>query len=255
MNDPTSPPTFDTEYAQAWIDLTIVPPSLSAFAMEWKVVDTTTLCDHKYILFRVRSRDLTPRRWLTRTGQARVLASLGRRRWFGQVSNCEIQDPSTLDLILDHFYDVFRQLRAANMQNVRFTTNSKIWWTDDIARERSFVRGLRRWFQRTRDPSERLVRRDIYYSALRKFGARIARAKEVALRNFSNEQSKKCLFGDIFKLAFNKLRSPVCLPRHPNCVSSALCPYSSGCTDRTGFVFNGFCRSCARAGGGSSALP
>ncbi|KAH9367193.1 hypothetical protein HPB48_006121 [Haemaphysalis longicornis] len=72
-------------------------------------------------------------------------------------------------------------------------------------------------FQRTRDQTERLVRRDTYYSAFRKFRARSAQAKEVALRKISNEQTKKCLFGDPFKLAFNKFRPPVCLP-------SLLCP-------------------------------
>ncbi|KAH9384765.1 hypothetical protein HPB48_026778 [Haemaphysalis longicornis] len=127
MNDPCSPPTFDTDYAQAWIDLTVVSRSLSAFAVEWKVADTTTLCDHEYIMFRVRSRDLPQRRWLTCAGQVRVPASLGRERWFDQVSNCAIQYPNTLDLVLDHFYDVFNQLRAANVHNVRFSSNSKIW--------------------------------------------------------------------------------------------------------------------------------
>lgn len=66
---------------------------------------------------------------------------------------------------------------------------------------------FRRRFQRERDPVERLVRRDIYYSALRKYKCHIAKAKDSAIRKFCDENTRKCLFSEPYKLAFQKLRS------------------------------------------------
>ncbi|KAH9374467.1 hypothetical protein HPB48_012475 [Haemaphysalis longicornis] len=157
LNDPASIPTFSTDYSDAWIDITIFSSAWRNFATAWKVCDTPTLSDHRYILFSVRSSRLPSCRRLTRAGRSRVSASLAATRWFRQVSNCHLDDPQSLDFVVDHFYDTLENARAANMATVRVYPQAKPWWSDEIARQRSWVRGLRRRYQCTSDLAERLT--------------------------------------------------------------------------------------------------
>lgn len=43
INDATSPPTFETEYAQAWIDLTIFSLVWRRFATTWRLRRANTI--------------------------------------------------------------------------------------------------------------------------------------------------------------------------------------------------------------------
>lgn len=211
-NDPRSIPTFSTSYAQAWIDLTLFSRTIGEYVADWRVSDSVTLCDHRFIQFSLRSRFLPGAKRLTRAGQQRVLASLERDTWFDRIVHSPISNPYTLDLVVEHFYHIYNALYKANTQNAKQYPKAKPWWTDDIARERSWVRSLRRRFQRERDATERLVRRDIYYSALQKYKCHIAKAKDSALRQFCDENTRKFLFSEPFKLAFGKFRSQISIP-------------------------------------------
>lgn len=211
-NDPASLPTFVTDYAEAWIDLTLFSSAWRDFSVRWRVSETPSLSDHRYVVFSVGSHRLPTCKRLTRAGRSRVMASLARNRWFAQVARSEIADPVSLDLIVDHFYDLYGTLCRENVQTARLYPQAKPWWSDDIARQRSQVRSLRRSFQRSRDPAERLVRRDVYYSALQKYRCAIAQAKDASVRKFCTDNTEKFLFGDPFKLAFGKFRTPITLP-------------------------------------------
>lgn len=77
---------------------------------------------------------------------------------------------------------MFCRLYETYAWKVRQFPGTKTWWSGEIARERAIVRSFRRRFQRERDPVERLVRRDTYYSALRIYKCHIAKAKDSAIR-------------------------------------------------------------------------
>lgn len=90
LNDSNSPPTFVTDYSEAWIDLTILSSVWRGFATTWRVGKSPTLSDHKYIVFSIRSHQLPSCKHLTRAGQSRVVAALARERWFHTVTRCNL---------------------------------------------------------------------------------------------------------------------------------------------------------------------
>lgn len=123
-----------------------------------------------------------------------------------------ISDPLTLDIVLDHCYDVFGRLYETYAWKVRQYPGAKTWWSAEIAWERSIVRSFRHRFKKERDPVERLVRRDTYCSVLKKYKCHIGKAKDSAIRKFCDENTRKFLFSDPYKLAFQKLRSVLSIP-------------------------------------------
>ncbi|KAH6940798.1 hypothetical protein HPB50_006873 [Hyalomma asiaticum] len=79
INDPLSPPTYETAYAASWIDVTLATPAVVAAGCTWEVREDVTFSEHKYVTVRIGGREAAPRKRLMRYAQA-YRVSLSRRR-------------------------------------------------------------------------------------------------------------------------------------------------------------------------------
>lgn len=119
--------------------------------------------------------------------------------------------PEILDKTLDCFYNKISALKQ-KYERAPTKFNGNIWWTDELAQERSTVRTLRRRYQKCRDPLLRNDLRFIDYKSLARYRCRIEQAKEIAIRRNCTMASRKNIFGLPFTTAFQKCSSRSALP-------------------------------------------
>ncbi|KAH6940884.1 hypothetical protein HPB50_009344 [Hyalomma asiaticum] len=81
LNEPLSPPTYETAYAISWIDVTLATPEVVAAGCAWEVQEDMTISEHKFIAVRFGNRDAAPRKRLTRYAQAELLQA-SQEPWF-----------------------------------------------------------------------------------------------------------------------------------------------------------------------------
>ncbi|GBM45665.1 Retrovirus-related Pol polyprotein from type-1 retrotransposable element R1 [Araneus ventricosus] len=163
-NDPSSPPTFETERGRSWIDITLSTPLLSTRKGDW-IVHRTTLSDHNPITFIINGcvgepspssyGRLSPRRILK---VAREVAS-----FYHQFAP-EIEGISTkhqLDMWIDRITHFIQSISVFNVspKNCRLRVP---WWDSSLDIQRKKTRALRARFLRCRHPQERLHRRIVF---------------------------------------------------------------------------------------------
>ncbi|XP_050024763.1 uncharacterized protein [Dermacentor andersoni] len=146
LNDPQSPPTYETRYAASWLDVTLAAPALVAAGFDWTVCEDITFSEHKNVAVRIGAvRDGRSRR-LTRYAREELLTALAGEPWFARVSGATLQSPGALDEILAGFQRLFDRYYRANLRPVKGP--GRPWWTPALARERRAVNTLRRRYQR-----------------------------------------------------------------------------------------------------------
>ncbi|KAH7986374.1 hypothetical protein HPB49_025988 [Dermacentor silvarum] len=213
LNSPDSPPTFETPYAHSWIDVTLASVPLTRNGYMWSVSDADTLSDHRYLVFSFSGTTCAPTKRLTNFARCQILESLRRSVWFAHIAHCEFSSGLVLDMIVNKFYNLYDALHRANLRTVKARgPRANAWWTPELAVERSRVRALRRRMQGTRDPDLRGVFRQQYARASAIYKRNIRSAKASFDKTLCDELTRKHLFGQPFKLAFDKLRPATHLP-------------------------------------------
>ncbi|GBN08387.1 Retrovirus-related Pol polyprotein from type-1 retrotransposable element R1 [Araneus ventricosus] len=163
-NDPSSPPTFETERGRSWIDITLSSPSLSNRKGDWQV-HPTTLSDHNPIIFTINGcvgapspssyGRLSPRRIVK---IAREVASF-YNRFAPDIDG--ISTKHQLDEWVDRIAHFIQTVSIFN-----FSSNScrlrVPWWDSSLDIQRKKTRALRARFLRCRHPEERSCRRIVF---------------------------------------------------------------------------------------------
>ncbi|GIY25047.1 retrovirus-related Pol polyprotein from type-1 retrotransposable element R1 [Caerostris extrusa] len=124
-NNPNSPTTFETTIGRSWIDITATSVTLDGYAQSWKVIQDT-LSAHNYLCVHPRTNSDAARR--------------------ARVHSKAIQTACTTR-------------KTANTQEHRRVP----WRDDELTNLRKQVRHDRRRFQRTRNPTERISRRETFF--------------------------------------------------------------------------------------------
>ncbi|KAH7936840.1 hypothetical protein HPB49_005706 [Dermacentor silvarum] len=192
LNDPRSPPTFQSHLAESWIDVSFASVPLASCGYSWAVADVETLSDHKFIQFSFFGQLKPKTKRLTKSGTSALLQTLVNLRWFTMVQGSTLRSPEAVDLVVAKFYAIFDRLCRAHSRWVRprqQSTNS--WWTPELTVERKRVRALCRRYQRTADPSLRQTFKDSYYAAHGNYKMNIDRAKTSASKSLCSELSKR----------------------------------------------------------------
>lgn len=211
LNDPMSIATFHNAYSESWIDLTLVSGTIWDGNPSWEVRDTSTLSDHKYVVFGPRMVQLPQTKRLSKAALQHLVEELASDDWIGGFTHQDIATPSALNSSLDRFYSKLDCLKR-KFERLPKQHKGNMWWSDAIARERSAVRVLRRRYQQCRDPFLRADYKFIYYWRLAAYRENIQLAKDKAVRQACSRASGKNLFGQPFNVAFNQLRAPSVLP-------------------------------------------
>lgn len=204
LNNPDSLPTFETQYAGTWIDVTMAAGAAWSSGTFWEVRDTPTLSDHRYILFGLEEATNTRQKRLTKPSEHRLVQELLMDEWLNNATPNVLASSLELEDTVNTFYHKFPSLKR-KYERAPKNHRGNAWWTDAIAKERSFVKWLRRRYQTCRDP---LLRADLkfhYYHCLHKYKEHIQAAKEDAIKKMNTIASRKNLFGIPFKTAFKKI--------------------------------------------------
>ncbi|KAH7933449.1 hypothetical protein HPB49_012595 [Dermacentor silvarum] len=166
LNDPLSPPTYETAYVSSWIDVTLATPALLSGGYSWEVSWDDSLSEHRYIQVSIGSDTRSRVRRLTRVGLHDLNASLVRDPWFRVVQGAVLRSPTALDLVLSKFHQIYGRAYKRNLRPDKSSYRSKPWWTPQLAAERKGVLAMRRRFQRCHDELLRQQFRSEYSAAL-----------------------------------------------------------------------------------------
>ncbi|KAH6941488.1 hypothetical protein HPB50_019020 [Hyalomma asiaticum] len=158
INDPLSPPTYETAYAARWIDVTLATPAVGAAGCAWEVREDVTFSEHKYVTVRIGGREAAPRRRLTRYAQVELLRALSQESWFAEVV--------ALESVMSAFYRVLNRYLDRYRRPVRPGRAGNSWWSPELADEGKRVNAMRRRYQRAGDESMRSLWRREYNAAL-----------------------------------------------------------------------------------------
>ncbi|KAH7979548.1 hypothetical protein HPB49_009824 [Dermacentor silvarum] len=210
LNDLTSDPTFETAYAESWIDVTLASSAMISRGHDWAVLEDLTLPDHRLIAFSFPFARPLPRKKLTFQGKADLLCQLAGEPWFDVVTRADLRSGAALDAVLEKFYLIYSRAHARHLRNTKTGPHrANTWWTPELGSERGRVLAIRRKYQRARDPDMRAPLRDVFAAARAQYRAQIRDARECALNRYCTDCSKKSIFGAPFKAAFGKARPPV----------------------------------------------
>ncbi|GBN84742.1 hypothetical protein AVEN_18303-1 [Araneus ventricosus] len=171
-NDPLSGPTFETDRAQGWIDVTLSSPLLHRRKGHWEV-HNTLLSDHHPLLFVLAGSVSAPS----------TLYSPLNRRQLGQNRVGSFSGPS-----------VQPSLRVP-------------WWDSALDTQRKKTRALRARFQRCKHPAERLLRRTIYKREVARYKFLIKTKSRACFESFCAQLTRLNPFQLPYKLAAQKIRS------------------------------------------------
>ncbi|KAH7933625.1 hypothetical protein HPB49_014384 [Dermacentor silvarum] len=140
LNDPRSPPTFQSHLAESWIDVSFASVPLASCGYSWSVADVETLSDHKFILFPFFGQLKLKTKRLTKSGTSALLQTLVNLPWFNMVQGATLRSPEAVDLVLAKFYAIFDRLCRAHSRWVRPRQQSaNSWWTPELTVERKRV--------------------------------------------------------------------------------------------------------------------
>ncbi|GBN70715.1 hypothetical protein AVEN_30267-1 [Araneus ventricosus] len=206
-NDPSSPPTFETERGRSWIDITLSTSLLSTRKGDW-IVHPTTLSDHNPITFVNNGcvgepspssyGRLSPRRI---TKVAREVASL-----YHQFAP-EIEGISTkhqLDMWIDRITHFIQSISVFNVspKNCRLRVP---WWDSSLDIQRKKTRALRARFLRCRHPQERLHRRIVYKKEAARYKYMIKTKSRQSFNQLCAQLTRNNPFDLPYRLAARKI--------------------------------------------------
>lgn len=209
-NDPTSKPTFETINGKSWIDLTLSSQQLQTHCGTWDVVDST-FSDHNYISFsigRVTTCGL-PRRYSFDQYRLRRLASRLRPRLNDMIPKIDAAgSPAALDEAVEQ---ITAAIKAACDKSLRIKSNGqprKPWWDQELTVQRKKTRALRKRYQKTSDPNERLSWRSQYKKAAAVYRRTLLDKKRASWFKYCDQESKANPWSLPYKLAAGKHSKP-----------------------------------------------
>lgn len=212
LNNNTSLPTFETINGKSWVDITLASINLLSEVVFWKVLETESLSDHRYIFFSLFHEKIKPVKRLTKKGEILLLNRLKEDRWLKQTGLSPINSLFQLKVIISIFYHKFNAYRKKYMRNVKAKHKPHPWWNAELEIMRKKVRALRRRYQRCKNATLRTTFKKAYYDFLQEYKDEISKAKESSWQCFCTENTKQNVFGVPYKIAFEKIKTPLIIP-------------------------------------------
>ncbi|GBN07191.1 Retrovirus-related Pol polyprotein from type-1 retrotransposable element R1 [Araneus ventricosus] len=212
-NDPWSGPTFETERARGWIDVTLSSPQLFRRKGHWEVNDTL-LSDHHPLLYVLEgSASVPPRCFPLNRRRLRQVADR-ISVFYATVSQelAHIDSQSHLDDWVDRLLAFLTTLSSTSGSFVRPCLRVP-WWDAALAIQRKKTRALRARFQRCRHLEERSLRRTIYKRELARYKFLIKTKSRACFEKFCEQLTRLNPFQLPYKLAAGRIRSQPVLQR------------------------------------------
>lgn len=200
LNDPFSPPTFETCNGRSWIDVTL---ARNAEVSGWEVISEESLSDHRLISYRVRKANVTD---TARTPVAKRYI-VGRANWAKFEAECR-QQVAGLDLDRLPAEESAAAFQAAALRACEASiptgtprcAGNTAWWNGRLRRLRKDTRRARERAQAEREPEKRKELGAAYRGTRRAYKKAIKEAKIAALRKALQGGDPRDPWGTAFKL-------------------------------------------------------
>lgn len=154
LNEPSSPPTYDSVSGQSWIDL-ILFKNLGNNLSNFKVHDELSLSDHRLLTFKLvyqGSRKSYGRMNLNRTRKWKLGTDISH---MFDLINLEL-DKNDPDKLIDMATESAKNIYSSNMIKSFKKRKDAIWWDLALEVERKRARALRRRYQSELDINKRI---------------------------------------------------------------------------------------------------
>ena len=210
LNDPNSPPTFDSGRGRSWIDVTVAGDRMADKISNWKVLEEETLSFHKLISFDIQTPhedDLTVKYHFESTDWIQFNTFMQNQFILNNIScSTEVPDKLSLDSLATKITDIFTLTIKSNVKSTKNYSRRKLvpWWSKEIAQLRKLVNKARTKFQSTREQADLKK----YKSIRNRYKNKIRNSKAVNFENYCKSE------GDPWALV-KKLTStykPPCIP-------------------------------------------
>ena len=210
LNDPNSPPTFDSGRGRSWIDVTVAGDRMADKISNWKVLEEETLSFHKLISFDIQTPhedDLTVKYHFESTDWIQFNTFMQNQFILNNIScSTEVPDKLSLDSLATKITDIFTLTIKSNVKSTKNYSRRKLvpWWSKEIAYLRKLVNKARTKFQSTREQADL----EKYKSIRNRYKNKIRNSKAVNFENYCKSE------GDPWALV-KKLTStykPPCIP-------------------------------------------
>ncbi|GBN28236.1 Putative protein in type-1 retrotransposable element R1DM [Araneus ventricosus] len=204
INKPDSLPTFNGPQGVSWIDLALSLNIHPDRIQNWSITDRLTLSDHNIMEFSVTESTQSK---IKKTGKWK-LSEINYWK-FKELLNIFFKKVFEVEGDLDRLIEQIQQglmsicyksrkIRIHHQQNA-------VWWNPELETMRSFVRALRRRYQKTYDASERASKHIVFKKNLAIYVNKIALAKENSFRDFLKSIVKTNTFDSFYKLVKRNL--------------------------------------------------
>lgn len=208
LNDKNSPPTFKTNRAKGWIDLTIATSELYRNLKIWEVLKTPNNSDHRYIKVVLGNIDMPEVYGLTLKGELKVLEQLRKDEWLA--TQHAIETNQEIENVVTTLYEKIEELtKRYSKRKETPRQKPKPWWSTDLEIERKKVRACRRRYQRAKG-NVRKEYKEQYYREHDIYNKMINDAKRESWKVLSNKLTKNP-FNLAYKLARNQIKKKVIL--------------------------------------------
>ncbi|GBM11529.1 Retrovirus-related Pol polyprotein from type-1 retrotransposable element R1 [Araneus ventricosus] len=206
-NDPLSGPTFETDRARGWIDVTLSSPMLHRRKGHWEV-HSTLLSDHHPLLFILTGSDSVPSTLHSPLNRRQISQVAMQVSAFYETASLELDKISTklqLEVWVQKLMIFLNQIHSFSGHAVQ--TRLRVpWWDTDLDIQRKKARTLRARFQRCKHPVERLLRRTIYKREVARYKYLIKTKSRACFESFCAKLTRLNPFQLPYKLAAHKIR-------------------------------------------------
>lgn len=217
INDPDSPPTFNTTNGRSWIDLTLCTHNLIRYINSWEVMDELSGSDHNYIKLELFEEFGEEEYVVTKKGQLLINEAISKDDWFHQTEREPITSLISLKNTIATFYQKINTLRKKHCIKIKKSTlkRTNIWWTEELNIQRKRVRAMRRRYQNAKNAHTELKEcyKQQYHTEFTQYKDNIKKSKTNSWHNLINELTKTNIFSLPYKLALNKIKKRIILPK------------------------------------------
>ncbi|KAH6941487.1 hypothetical protein HPB50_019019 [Hyalomma asiaticum] len=126
LNDPLSPPTYETAYAASWLDVTT--RAVVAAGCAWEVQENVTFSEHRFTAVKVGNREAAPRKSLTRYAQMELLQALSQELRFGRMVRSQPGTPEVLKSLIGGFTGTLKDNGGPSNPATRATLDGRRRW-------------------------------------------------------------------------------------------------------------------------------
>lgn len=209
LNEKDSPPTFRTERAKGWIDLTITNHNLHTNIAQWEVLKNHNNSDHRYIKTVIKNVEPLEEYGITLKGQTKIIEHLQNDKWFTETQN-RINNVNDIENVVNILYKKIEELQnryRKKKQPPKQKTNP--WWTNELEIERKRVRAYRRRYQRSKGDIRQQFKKE-YYKEHDIYNNMLEEAKNNSWKQLCTKTTKNP-FNLPYKIARNQIKTSIIL--------------------------------------------